>query len=708
MRRAAAAAGPALAVLIAGASAGEAAQAPPDTRFPAEVEQVTVDAVVLDKRGEPVDGLTREDFTVLEEGRPQPIVSFDVVRPSTPPGAGGGPRPGRDRVATNVVPVQERGRLFVVVFDDLHLSPTNARRAKAAVASFLEKGTQEGDRVLLVASGGGAWWSTRLPDGRADLLAVLKHLDGRRVLDNAAERMTDYEAVRIAVYRDVQVAARVAVRFEQYGGASRQAMNQSQQQAATSGQGYGLLDGYVATRASETYMKMRARMDVTLGLLERCFRGLQDSRDRKAVLLVSEGFPPDPSNPAVRRVLDGARRAGAVLYFVDTRGLLGLSSAFSAEFGGALPETDLMSAIADVSREGDGSAALAADTGGFAVRDTNDFAAGAVRIGRESRRYYLLGYTPAPAPDGRFRKIEVRVRRKGLMVRARKGYYPAAGVPAPPAAAADAPRDRELQRLLDSPGPVDALPLRLAAHALEPAGLEEARVLLAAEADVSKLAFADGTGTAALDTLLVLAHRETGDFQRADVKVELQRRAAAAPGAPVWYTFLRPFNLKAGGYQAKLVVRDGASGRSGSVILEFDVPPLDQLRVSTPILTDMLQRDDGGGLSPVLTLRRAFSSGGQLFCRFDVYGAARGPDGHPRVAAGHTLRRADGSVLDHAPERAIQPTSIGALLRLIQIPLAGAPPGEYELVLSVRDEVTGQARELVEPFSVTATATAAR
>jgi hypothetical protein len=217
---------------------------------------------------------------------------------------------------------------------------------------------------------------------------------------------------------------------------------------------------------------------------------------------------------------------------------------------------------------------------------------------------------------------------------------------------------------------------------------------------VSKVLFGEGGGTAALDTLLVLSHRETGAFERADVKVELQKRAAAAPAGPVWYAFVRPFDLKAGGYQAKLVVRDVASGRMGSVILEFEVPPLDQLRVSTPILTDTLQRDDTGNLTPALKIRRNFPSDGRLFCRFDVYGASRGPDGLPKVTAGHTLRRAGGSVLSGTPEHAIQPTSIGALLRMIQIPLAGAAPGDYELVLTVRDEVSGQRRELVEPFSV--------
>ena len=70
-----------------------------------------------------------------------------------------------------------------------------------------------------------------------------------------------------------------------------------------------------------------------------------------------------------------------------------------------------------------GSEGLAEDTGGFAVRDTNDLAAGAARVADESRTYYLLGYAP---PEGKgprdWRKLKVEVKRPGLKVRARKGY----------------------------------------------------------------------------------------------------------------------------------------------------------------------------------------------------------------------------------------------------------------------------------------------
>ncbi len=683
------------------ASGPVAAQAPPPDVFPAGVEQVTVDVVVVDRKGQPVTGLAREDFTVSEEGRPQRIATFEHVQPTaaTVPGPEEALRP---RVASNLTARGEAGRLFVIVFDDLHLSPLNAHRAKAAVAAFIDGGTQEGDRVLLLATGGAAWWSTRLPAGRADLLEVLKHLDGRRVLENARERMTDYEAVQIAIYRDVQVAARVAERFERYGTSSREARARALQENP----GTVFFDPYIEQRAYEQYIAVKNRMDVTLGVLERSFLSLARGRERKAVLLVSEGFVFDSSSVARKRAIEAARRANASLYFIDTRGLEGLSQAYSAEFGAPFAEADLMSAVADVDREGDGSEALAADTGGFSVRNTNDFAGGAVRIGRESRSYYLLGYNPGEVPrDGKFRKIEVKVRGRGLVVRARRGYYAPSDGPAAAGTPEKQPTDPDLQRALDAPGAVPAIPLRLTAFVQQETTLDRARVVLAAEADIAKLApSADGErATTTLDTLLVIAHRESAEFVRDDQQVQLERKPAPE-GLPVWYSFRREVELKPGSHQAKLIVRDAKSRLLGSVLLEIDVPALSALRVSTPVLAAGVASAADGSLVPVLRVERTFAPGSQLYCSFDVYNARKGPDGLPRVKAGHALRRPGGPVVGSTAPNPMRPTSIGALSRLIQIPLAGRPVGDYELVLTVIDELSGETRELVEPFAIAETA----
>ena len=682
---------------------------PPVGTFPVAVEQVTVDVVVANRNGDPVSGLTARDFTVLEDGREQSVVSFDVVRRESPAAreAAAAADPSAWPVATNVSQVERRGRTFVIVFDNIHMSPLGARSAKAAVAAFLEKGTRATDDVLLVATGENFWWSARAGSGRADLLGVLKGLEGRRFPEAAGDRLTDYEALQISVYRDVQVAAIVMDRFDHYGGSARQDMQQSQQNNTNP----NMIDMYVDQRALEAYLKLRTRLDVTLGVLERSLKALAGNRDRKTVILVSEGFVNDPSNAHLRAVTEAARRVNAALYFVDTRGLEAMSAAYSAEFGAPMQNADRLGAIADIGREGDGAAVLAADTGGFAVRNTNDFSAGIVGIGRESESYYLLGYVPAPrTPDGRFHKIDVRVRGKGLVVRARKGYYDAGGPPGPgaeavSASAADATRrersDPALQQALDSPSFLDAVPLRMSAYALGPTADGMAQVVMAADADVSKVAFGDG-GNAVLDTLLVVAAQQGGSFDRADRQVELQRRAAPPAAGPAWYSFAREFALGAGRYQAKLVVRDVATGKIGTVALTFEVPPLDALRVSTPVLTDSLQKDAAGVLSPTLLARREFRRDGQLFCQFQVFGAAKGPDRLPRVKAGHELRRRGGAVVGRTEPTAVTPTSIGAVTRLIQLPLSIATPGEYELVLTVSDEISGQRLERVEPFAVTA------
>jgi VWFA-related protein len=720
-------AAPALALLLLGASPQEQTAPPPTSPaqsaqsethagptpvFPRDIEVVTVDVVVTDKNGNPVTDLSREDFTVLDEGQPREIVSFDVVTteaqdPIEPPAPGTEPSsPPRPRLVTNTAP-ESPGRTFVIFFDALNLSPQDGVAAKAAILAFLDRGLRKGDRVMLASTGGGAWWSTTMPEGRQDLIAVLEGLEGRRVYDNAFERMADYEAMRIYQYRDIMIGKRVLSRWERYGilGTRGQRENdRTLQEIAAPGN----IDLFVESRAAETYLMARNRNHETFVALERVLQPLTESKDRKAVILVSGGFIYDPSERGFKKVVETARKANAAVYFVDARGLADMPGFFSAQFGAIIDERDMLAAIADTSQEAGGSVTLSRDTGGFAVASTNDLADGIVRIGRESSSYYLLAFNPTDIPrDGEFREIDVKVRRKDTTVRARRGYY----------APSDTPEDTEslrkydpqIQAALDDPGTRDQIPLRMTYYILQETSLDRVRVLLAADADISAVEFtegADGRLTGAVDTLAVLARRENSEFFRNDLKVDLARKPGPVR-SPSWYTIAREFDVPPGVYQARLVLRDTASTRVGTVTLELEVPSLDELRVTTPILTDQIQVDPGTGAPrPVVLARRTFRNDGSLYCRFDVFGAQKEErTGMPYVTSSHVLRRRGGGVVSQGGPSEIVPTSLGDLSRLMQIPLNDASPGEYELLLTVRDETNGREQLFVEPLTLVETPT---
>jgi hypothetical protein len=103
----------------------------------------------------------------------------------------------------------------------------------------------------------------------------------------------------------------------------------------------------------------------------------------------------------------------------------------------------------------------------------------------------------------------------------------------------------------------------------------------------------------------------------------------------------------------------------------------------------------------VVGARRSFPVGSTLFCGFDVYGASADPaTGRPWVSAGYELRGPDGRAYRRRDPSAISPGPSGEVSRLMGLPLEGYPLGEYELVLTIRDEVSGREREDREPFRI--------
>lgn len=689
--------------LVASAEPQTPPQPAPQATFPTGTELVTVDVVVTGKDGQPVTGLRREDFAVSEDGAAQEIASFEAVhRPAPGPGVAA-PEPARSepRSSSNrVIPGREPAS-FVIVFDELHLAPVEAVRAREAVLAFLETGVADGDRVAIVGTSEGTRFTARIPQGRETLVRVLARLSGKQVAESVRDAMTDYEAMRIDQDRDPIVTDQVMRRLLSTG-EIRQPASLPREPVDVGAELPGWRNQTQA-RAAQVYARARVLLEQTLGVVERSLEALAEARGRKSLVLVTGGLVQDPRLAVFRNVVTESRRANAAIYSVDARGLTAAGSGLQADVGAPVTILDASTGagVNEAQEASEGSEGLARDTGGFVIRNRNDLGDGLARIAREARSYYLIGYTPTNrASDGRFRRIGVKLAREDVVVRARRGYY----APGPDLAGARREgRDAAIQRALDAPFDLPGIPLRALAQSFGEAEKDKTRVIVTLEADIRGLAFEERGGTArdTLELLLLVAHRETGTFTRFDQQLELSLRPETrARYERTWLPIARELPLPAGPYQAKIVVRERNGARLGSLTHDFEVPAPSGLRVSSLTLSDRL-RDEGASESrlPEPVARRSFAPAGLLHCRFEVYGAARDrASGQPNLTAGFAIRRSDGRVLVAAPETPLRPGADGALARSLGAPLEGASPGRYEVIVQVTDLVAGQvaeARELI-------------
>ena len=417
------------ALALAGGVTAEPQAVAQKPSFPAETEIVNVDVVVLSRAGEAVPDLRREDFTVSEDGVRQEVVAFEAVHrpaplPGAPGAAAGAAREPALRASTNRGTPGQEPATFVIVFDELHLDSAEAERGRRAVADFLGTGTAGGDLVALVGTAAGTRWTARMPEGREALLQALARLQGKRVGDMVRDAMTEYEAMRIDQERDPIVTDQVTRRFLTTGAIRRDV--QIPRGEAPDPEDFVTARDQVRSFAAQIYARASMRSEQSLGLVERSLEALGEAPGRKSLVLVSAGLIQDPRLRGYRRVVTASRRANTAVYFLDARGLVAAPSGLQADVAMPIDIVDRSTGTGvNETREGsEGSEGLALDTGGLVLKNRNDLAAGLARIGREARSYYLVGYAPQNrAADGKFRRIEVKVAREDVTVRARRGYF---------------------------------------------------------------------------------------------------------------------------------------------------------------------------------------------------------------------------------------------------------------------------------------------
>jgi len=652
--------------------AGQAQQKPPV--FRAGVNAVRVDVIVTDKQGSPVADLTPADFDVYEDGKLQTIDLFKLINSdgNVAPGAEP-PRAIRSEYDQEYEAARDDVRLFVIFLDDYHVRRVSALRVREALVQFIK---------------------TQL--GPLDMVAIMYPL---------------MSVAQLTFSRDLDALAAAVNQFEgrKYDYRPR---NPFEEQYA-----------YYPAQAVET-----VRNEVTMTALRGLSVRLGSLREgRKAIIFVSEGFssllPPqmrDPNaqmpgmgNPAagnpsagnslnedrmrfrsdvelqsdLRAVFDTANRNNTAIYALDPRGLATGEFDINENIGGRVDQ-EFLRATQDT------LVVLAINTDGRAIINRNDLEKGLRQVVRDTSAYYLLGYNSSlAAPDGRFHEIKIKLKRPGLQVRSRKGYW---APTAEEAAKASAP---------PKPTPPPAVERALSSVETRQRDAFISFWLGTARADDggTRITFVwepippipgekreDATGVQVLAT-----GRGGVEFYRGPVPAE----GAVAPAEATATTqpALRAgskvtFAATPGRMQVRVTVHNAKGQVLDTFQQEIAIPDFsgtdmklstpEVLRARTPREYQAITRD----ADPVPTSLREFRRTDRLLIRF----FAHSPGGTPPEITVRLLNRVGQKMVDlpsQAPTDPAQPYQI-------DLPLAGLSPAEYVIEIHAKG-VSGESSELI-------------
>jgi len=548
--------------------------------FRSTVDAVELDAFVVDADGHPVTDLTVEDFEVLEDGRPQPITTFALV--DIPIERGEAP-------ATTDVPSdvrnnqQPEGRIYLFAVDEI--SPTLVPYLRLRLRDFVEQHFGPNDTAAIVYVGRGR--STDGQDFTSDRALLLRSIDriqggfGASDLQQTTVQSAPSGSAAAAIRETAVQATAQALAGGTGGAQNAQAaiaqaleqqvqaqMNQLNQSASAS-----LIDG-------EGEFLLRQRMESLRTLVE--FMAGIGGR-RKSVIYITTGL-----GMSVYEALDytGGVRSLAIedLHAAITAATRGNVTIYPLDPAGLMLGRDLTEQVVansdpltEVSQTRIGRLqdlrGLAEATGGFAILDTNNFESAFSRVVRENSTYYVLGFSAGSTrADGRFRNVEVRVKRPGLQVRARKGYLAPLSrrTPIITRASTLAPAVADA---LQSPISVSGVPIRMFAAPFKGTGTQ-ARVAIAVEFGVDGLGLVERSGRLVGDLALALrpttADGKLLEGQRHEIALALKPNTFALTKSR-GIRVLTEMTLAPGRYQLR-AAGGPMVGKAGSVTYDLEIP----------------------------------------------------------------------------------------------------------------------------------------
>lgn len=552
-----------------------APQQPP--QFRTGVDVVQLDVSVLDKNRRPIKGLTQSDFTVLENGKPQPVVAFapvDIPDPVEPPAAW--MRDVASDVASNDLRTR---RIVVIVLDDAHIpfDPGVVKTAKRIANDVVQ----------------------RL--GPNDLAAVTFTLYGKRQDITSDRRRLSASIDSLSPHPNL-------------GGPP----SASPFSAATARGGMPV--GPSGPPPCAYRGKYRGIAACVVDTLINAASALATAPEgRKTLVYISTGVPFDFSMTnvdasdeirAVQELFKSLQQGNVNIYAIDPSGLTmeGLMA-------------DRINALK----------MFAENTGGRATVATNTPWEAVPQIFHENSSYYLLGFQSTnPTADGRFRKIEVKVSRPDAEVRTRSGYYaPTPEKPLKKPVASLSPTDKALRAGM--PGGDLTFGVTIAPFFVP--GRREAVLAIAVGLKQQP------SDRSSRERVQVIAAAFDSDWkQRGGSQQSVELTVPAGGQQEFRYDVLTKMLVRPGRYQVRIAAEH--SGEAGSVFADVDVPDFskDALSASGLVLAVDPALPSGSGarldetLPVVSTTLREFRSTARVTSFMRVYQGGSKPPGAVRVS----------------------------------------------------------------------------
>ncbi|MEQ1759477.1 MAG: VWA domain-containing protein [Vicinamibacterales bacterium] len=655
------------------AAAAQQAPPAPQPTFRTGIDFVRVDVIVT-ANGQPVTDLTEADFDLREDGQPQKLEQFRLVKiDGTPRPDDPAPRPIRNRDDEEREAARDDVRVIVFFLDDYHTRLGTSLSVRQQLVEFIRTQVRPADllAVMYPLSPASELSFTRNHDS---IISAINAFQGRKFRyepKNEFERQyTQQSTETVELVRNQVVMGALRGVSARLG-----AVREGRKTLVYVSEGFTVL----------LPPQLRAQnAELQGGLPNGVGPGAGENNAREDT---ARAFAMGDIVLRLREVFEAANRNNVAVYSLDPRGLA------TNEFGidenvGPQQDRAALAATTDTLRM------LSENTDGRAIVSRNDLARGLQQVIQDSSYYYLIGYTSSAPSDGKFHEVKVSVKRRGVDVRARRGFW---------AATAD-DVDRATRALTPTAGPGRAVENALASIATSVRSNQSVRTWVGATRGADgkthmtlvwePVVGPPGSRREIPGRVSVIAARETGELVyrgRSTVESASAPASGSAP-APVGPQRLE-FDAAPGQIELRLSIEAATGGVIDNEIRKVSVPDLTlpQTSMSTPRVfrartaRDMQALIQDGAAVPLTG--REFSRADRVLIRFDGYGAGTEM---PRASA-VLLNRSGQKVLD-VP---VAPASTGGTHQ-IDLGLNQVAPGEYLVEITLSGTGTGgDVKELV-------------